>query len=85
MTSHAVIAEIAVLHDTYEHALAANDVAALTRFFWDSPDVVRYGVVEHLYGAEQIKAYRVANVPSSSRTGSCSSGRSRPSAPTSPP
>jgi len=57
----AVIAEIAVLHDTYEHALAANDVAALTRFFWDSPDVVRYGVVEHLYGAEQIKAYRVAN------------------------
>ncbi len=57
----AVIAEIAALHDAYETALAANDVATLTRFFWDSPDVVRYGVVEHLYGADQIKAYRVAN------------------------
>jgi ketosteroid isomerase-like protein len=57
----AVIAEITTLHNAYEHALAANDVATLTRFFWDSPDVVRYGVVEHLYGAEQIQAYRVAN------------------------
>jgi len=57
----AVIAEIAALHDAYESALAANDVATLTRYFWDSPEVIRYGVVEHLYGAEQIKAYRVAN------------------------
>lgn len=57
----AVISEIAALHDAYECALAANDVATLTRFFWDSPEVVRYGVIEHLYGAEQIKAYRVAN------------------------
>lgn len=56
-----IIAEIAALHDAYEKALAANDVATLTRFFWDSPDVVRFGVVEHLYGSAQIKAYRVAN------------------------
>ena len=32
----AVISEITALHDAYEHALAANDVATLTRFFWDS-------------------------------------------------
>jgi hypothetical protein len=57
----AVIAEIATLHDAYERALAANDVETLTRFFWDSPDVARYGVIEHLYGAEEIKAYRKSN------------------------
>jgi ketosteroid isomerase-like protein len=57
----AVLAEITALHDAYESALAANDVASLTRFFWDSPDVVRFGVVEHLYGASQIKDYRVSN------------------------
>ena len=54
----AVCAEIAALHDAYEKALAANDVAALVNFFWSSPEVVRYGVVEHLYGAEAITAYR---------------------------
>lgn len=57
----AVIAEIAAHHDAYERALAANDVETLTRFFWDSPEVTRYGVVEHLYGAEELKAYRKAN------------------------
>ena len=57
-----ICAEIALMHDAYERALAANDVEALTRFFWDSPEVARYGVVEHLYGAEEIKSYRRANV-----------------------
>jgi len=56
-----ICAEIAALHDAYERALADNDVEALTRFFWDSPEVARYGVVEHLYGAEEIKSYRKAN------------------------
>ena len=46
-----VVAELGVLHDAYERALAANDVPALTAFFWDSPHTVRYGVGEHLYGA----------------------------------
>ena len=57
-----VSAEIAALHDAYERALAANDVEVLTRFFWDSAEVTRYGVVEHLYGAEEIKAYRQKHV-----------------------
>jgi hypothetical protein len=57
----AIIAEIAALHDAYEAALAANDVGMLTRFFWDSPEVTRYGVVEHLYGAAEINAYRRTN------------------------
>ena len=45
------------LHDAYEAALAANDVAALNAFFWDSPHVVRYGVAEQLYGADELRAY----------------------------
>jgi hypothetical protein len=58
-----VIAEISALHDAYERALAANDVPALNAFFWDSPHIVRYGVNEHLYGAEAIAAYRQENPP----------------------
>jgi hypothetical protein len=54
----AVLSEIAALHDRYERALADHDVAALQDFFWDSPEVVRYGVNEHLYGADAITAYR---------------------------
>ena len=58
----AVCAEITALHDAYERALAANDVEALAGFFWDSPEAVRYGVAEHLYGAEEIKSYRKSHV-----------------------
>jgi len=58
-----VIAEITALHDAYERALAANDIPALNTFFWDSPYVVRYGVSEHLYGAEAVAAYRQGHAP----------------------
>lgn len=54
----AILAEIAAHHDGYERALAANDVSALTAYFWDSPSVVRFGVSEHLYGSAAIAAYR---------------------------
>ncbi len=53
-----IISEIAALHDAYEHALITNDVAALNTSFWNSPHVVRFGVSEHLYGAEAIATYR---------------------------
>jgi hypothetical protein len=59
----AVIAEISTLHDAYERALLANDIPALNGFFWDSPHIVRYGVNEHLYGAEAVAAYRQENPP----------------------
>ncbi len=58
VNSPEVVAEVELLHEAYERALAANDVAALSGYFWDSPDVVRYGVNEHLYGAEALAAYR---------------------------
>lgn len=59
----AVIAEITALHDAYERALAANDIPALNAFFWDSPHIVRYGVNEHLYGADAVAAYRKEHTP----------------------
>jgi hypothetical protein len=58
-----IIAEITTLHDAYEHALVANDVTVLSALFWNSPHVVRFGVNEHLYGAEAIAAYRNASPP----------------------
>ena len=58
-----VVTQISQLHDAYEQALVANDVAALEAFFWNSPEVVRYGVTEQLYGAEALAAYRRASTP----------------------
>ncbi|MEY4488351.1 MAG: hypothetical protein RIQ79_859 [Verrucomicrobiota bacterium] len=58
-----LVATLAQLHDAYERALAANDVPALNAFFWDSPDVVRYGVAEQLYGTEALHIYRQGHVP----------------------
>ena len=55
-----VVAEVQALHEQYETALANNDVVTLTRFFWNSPLALRFGVRENLYGAEQIEAFRKA-------------------------
>jgi hypothetical protein len=59
----ALLATLAGLHDAYERALAANDIAALRAFFWDSPHVVRYGVAEQLYGSGELQAYRQSHTP----------------------
>ncbi len=58
----AVVAEVTACCEAYEKALVANDVSALTRYFWDSPDAVRFGVGEQLYGAEAIAAFRQQRV-----------------------
>lgn len=58
-----VLAEVSALHDAYERALISNDVASLNASFWNSPDVVRFGVSEHLYGADAIAAYRQDSPP----------------------
>jgi hypothetical protein len=59
----AIVTTIAALHDDYERALTANDVEALSTFFWDSPHVVRYGVAEQLYGAAELRAFRQGHTP----------------------
>ena len=54
----AVVEEVTAVFHAYEQALADNDVAALTEFFWDSPQALRFGVAEELYGAEAIGEFR---------------------------
>jgi ketosteroid isomerase-like protein len=56
----AVVEELTALHAAYERALMANDIPALSSFFWDSEWAVRFGATESLYGAAQIAAFRHA-------------------------
>ena len=51
-------AELIAACDAYEIALVSNDVAALIDHFWDTPETVRYGATENLYGAAEIRAFR---------------------------
>ncbi|MCF3648375.1 AtzH-like domain-containing protein [Synoicihabitans lomoniglobus] len=54
----ATVAAVTAAFDAYEAALIANDVPALQAFFWDSPEAIRFGVNEQLYGADEIAAFR---------------------------
>jgi hypothetical protein len=56
----AVVAEVRAAFDIYEKALTGNDVAVLDATFWDSPQVIRYGGGEILYGAAEIAAFRAS-------------------------
>jgi hypothetical protein len=55
-----VIAELTDLADRYETALMTNDLTTLDAMFWQSPNVVRLGVNENLYGIDSIAAFRAA-------------------------
>lgn len=52
------VAEIRAEFDRYEAALIANDVAALSGFFWRDPRAVRLAPGGGLYGFEAIAAFR---------------------------
>jgi ketosteroid isomerase-like protein len=54
----AVAAEIRAEFDAYEAALQANDVAALSGFFWQDPRAVRLSGDGALYGYDEIAAFR---------------------------
>jgi hypothetical protein len=58
-----IVAHVTHLHEAYEKALLNNDVSALGNFFWDSPNVVRFGVNEQLYGTEALAEYRRTSTP----------------------
>ena len=58
INDHDVVAAVTAIHHEYEAALVANDVAVLERMFWRSPDAVRFGVREALYGSGEIDAFR---------------------------
>ncbi len=58
-----VVAEVTGEFERYETALVTNDVAALDNFFLASPQVVRYGGGENLYGYAEIQAFRASRSP----------------------
>jgi hypothetical protein len=53
-----VVAELRALYPQYELALVSNDVETLVAMFWDGPEVMRFGVTENLYGADELAAFR---------------------------
>ena len=53
-----VVAELQELYPRYERALVSNDVDTLVEMFWASPEVMRFGVTENLYGHEELEAFR---------------------------
>jgi hypothetical protein len=53
-----VLAELRELYPRYEQALVSNDVDTLVAMFWASPQVMRFGVTENLYGANELEAFR---------------------------
>jgi hypothetical protein len=55
-----IVAEVQAAFARYETALMANDTAALDALFWDSPETIRYGGGENLYGIAAIRNFRAA-------------------------
>lgn len=53
-----VVAELRELYPRYEQALVSNDVDTLVAMFWSSPEVMRFGVTENLYGHQELEAFR---------------------------
>jgi len=53
-----VLAELRELYPRYEQALVSNDVETLVAMFWASPQVMRFGVTENLYGHDELEAFR---------------------------
>jgi hypothetical protein len=53
-----IAAEVRAAFEAYNAAIDANDVAALNGFFWQSPETVRFGMGENLFGHDAIAAYR---------------------------
>jgi hypothetical protein len=54
----ATVAELTELYLKYETALCENDTATLDDLFWRSPEVVRFGATENLYGIDEIRNFR---------------------------
>jgi hypothetical protein len=57
------IAELQALYPRYETALVTNDAETLTRMFWPSPHVTRFGITENLHGIDEIAAFRRGRPP----------------------
>ncbi|MBW4519668.1 MAG: oxalurate catabolism protein HpxZ [Scytolyngbya sp. HA4215-MV1] len=53
-----IVAELTDLYLQYETALCTNDLATMDALFWHTPEVVRFGATENLYGIEAIRNFR---------------------------
>jgi hypothetical protein len=53
-----IVAEVRRQFDRYNAAVDAGDAEALNGFFWSSENTVRLGHGEHLFGYEEIAAFR---------------------------
>jgi hypothetical protein len=53
-----VVAEVTDLYLLYEEALSNNNLEMMDSLFWDTPEVVRFGITENLYGGDEIRNFR---------------------------
>jgi hypothetical protein len=53
-----VVSEVGAQFARYEKALTSNDVEVLDELFWNSPDTLRFGATENLYGYQAIASFR---------------------------
>lgn len=53
-----VVEEVTAAFNRYERALISNDITILEELFWNSPQTIRYGVMENLYGYDAIADFR---------------------------
>jgi hypothetical protein len=53
-----VVADITAVFERYEAALVANDIDTLDELFWDSPDIVRFGLADRQHGFAEVSAFR---------------------------
>src|SRR5271156_4291108 len=58
-----VVAEVTEAFRRYERALVTNDVKALDALFWNSPNTLRFGIAENLYGYDAIASFRSNRPP----------------------
>ena len=53
-----VVHEVTAQFARYEDALVNNKTDVLDELFWNSPQTLRYGATENLYGFDAIQAFR---------------------------
>lgn len=54
----AIVNEVTAQFARYEDALVNNKTDVLDELFWNSPQTLRYGATENLYGFDAIQAFR---------------------------
>ena len=53
-----IVREVSAQFARYEDALVNNKTDVLDELFWNSPQTLRYGATENLYGFDAIQAFR---------------------------